>query len=174
MVFRTRFVVDSFSLLNSEGDFATTKTALEFIAKFQREDGKIPHEISQGASFVDWFKAYPYAYASADATPLYIVAMNDYVTSSGDVEFARDELGASAEAYEFLQSTYDAAGFPQEFWRRAWLGRRWAAAARGEEFYQSGAAAEALRALAHLSRLTGKDDMTQDHWMRSFESNRSY
>ena len=42
--------------LNAEGDFANTKTALEFVSKFQREDGKIPHEISQGANFVDWFK----------------------------------------------------------------------------------------------------------------------
>src|SRR5882757_9872458 len=33
--------------LNSIGDFATTRTAIEFISKFRREDGKIPHEISQ-------------------------------------------------------------------------------------------------------------------------------
>src|SRR5207302_9496124 len=31
--------------LNSEGDLASTRTALEFIANFQREDGKIPHEV---------------------------------------------------------------------------------------------------------------------------------
>src|SRR5256885_8131557 len=30
-----------------------SRTALAFISKFQREDGKIPHEISQGANFVD-------------------------------------------------------------------------------------------------------------------------
>jgi len=56
-------------------DFANARTALEFIGKYQREDGKIPHEISQGANFVQWFKDYPYPYASADATPLYIIAM---------------------------------------------------------------------------------------------------
>ena len=37
-----------------------------------------------GGEFVDWFKKFPYAYASADATPLYIIAMNDYVVQSGD------------------------------------------------------------------------------------------
>jgi len=42
--------------LNSAGDFANARTALEFIGKYQREDGKIPHEISQGANFVQWFK----------------------------------------------------------------------------------------------------------------------
>ncbi len=62
--------------LDAEGDFATTRTALEFISKYQRADGKIPHEISQGASFVNWFTDYPYGYASADATPVYIIAAN--------------------------------------------------------------------------------------------------
>jgi hypothetical protein len=36
--------------LNSYGDFATTRDALDFLKKFQRADGKIPHEISQSAS----------------------------------------------------------------------------------------------------------------------------
>ena len=39
--------------LNAEGDFANAKASLEFISKFQRADGKIPHEISQGANFVE-------------------------------------------------------------------------------------------------------------------------
>jgi glycogen debranching enzyme len=143
--------------LNSEGDFATTKTALEFIAKFQREDGKIPHEIAQGASFVDWFKAYPYAYASADATPLYVIGVDDYVTSSGDVEFAKTNWAHIAKAYEFLRSTYNANGFPRNFG----VGHGWVEGGPllpiESEFYQSGLAAAAIRSLAHLSQLTGKD-----------------
>jgi glycogen debranching enzyme len=143
--------------LNSEGDFATTKTALEFIAKFQREDGKIPHEIAQGASFVDWFKGYPYAFASADATPLYIVAVDDYVTASGDVEFAKSNWEHILRAYAFLRSTYNANGFPKNFG----VGHGWIEGGPllpiESEFYQSGAAVAAIRALAHLSQLTGKD-----------------
>lgn len=143
--------------LNSEGDFATTKTALEFIAKFQREDGKIPHEIAQGASFVDWFKGYPYAYASADATPLYIVAADDYVTTSGDVEFAKANWAHITKAYEFLRSTYDSNGFPKNYG----VGHGWIEGGPllpiESEFYQSGLAVAAIRALAHLSELTGKD-----------------
>src|ERR1700737_4152824 len=64
--------------LDAAGDFATTRTALDFLSKYQRADGKVPHEISQGAPFVPWFNNFPYAYASADATPLYIITMNDY------------------------------------------------------------------------------------------------
>ena len=56
--------------LDSEGDFSDARTALELLAKYQRADGKIPHEISQSAGLVDWFGEYPYGYAAADATPL--------------------------------------------------------------------------------------------------------
>ena len=101
--------------LNASGDFSNSRMALEFISKYQREDGKIPHEISQGASFVNWFKGYPYPYASADATPLYIIAINDYVLESGDTGFAKEKWESLRRAYEFLKSTYDARGLPQNF-----------------------------------------------------------
>jgi glycogen debranching enzyme len=38
--------------LNSEGDFAGTRTALAFLMKYQRADGKVEHEISQSAAQV--------------------------------------------------------------------------------------------------------------------------
>lgn len=148
--------------LNSIGDFATTRTALEFVAKYQRDDGKIPHEISQGASFVDWFKDYPYGFASADATPLYIIAVSDYVERSGDVEFARQKWDSLWKAYQFLRSTYDAQNFPQNFG----IGHGWVEGGPllpvKTEFYQSGLGLEALRALARLARLVGKDDIGKE------------
>src|SRR5439155_15537558 len=61
--------------LDAEGDFATARATLEFLANYQRSDGKIPHEISQSASLLPWFTSFPYGYASADATPLYIIAL---------------------------------------------------------------------------------------------------
>ncbi len=148
--------------LNSAGDFATTRTALEFVGKFQREDGKIPHEISQGASLVPWFKDFPYGYASADATPLYIIAANDYVVRSGDVEFARRKWDSLWKAYEFLRSTYDAQNLPQNFG----FGHGWVEGGPllpvETEFYQSGLGLEALRSLANLASLAGKDDARKD------------
>src|SRR5260370_22887568 len=98
--------------LDAAGDFATTRTALQFISKYQREDGKMPHEIAQAANFVPWFKDFPYGYASADATPLYIIAMNDYLTESGDVAFAKEKWDSVWKAYQFLRSTYDEQGVP--------------------------------------------------------------
>jgi len=144
--------------LNAAGDFANTKTALEFVSKFQRADGKIPHEISQGANFVDWFKGYPYPFASADATPLYVIAVNDYVVNSGDTAFAKEKWASLWKAYQFLKSTYDPRGLPQNFG----IGHGWVEGGPllpvKSEFYQSGLGAEALRALANLARFGGQAD----------------
>lgn len=143
--------------LNASGDFATTRTALQFISKYQRDDGKMPHEIAQAANFVPWFKDFPYGYASADATPLYIIAMNDYVSESGDVAFAKEKWDSIWKAYEFLRSTYDEQGFPKNFG----IGHGWVEGGPllpvKSEFYQSGLGVEALRALSNLARLTGQD-----------------
>ena len=143
--------------LDASGDFATTRKALEFIAKYQREDGKIPHEIAQGANFVSWFNDYPYAYASADATPLYIITMHDYVLESGDTAFAQAKWDSIWKAYQFLRSTYDRQGLPQNFG----FGHGWVEGGPllpvKTELYQSGLGAEALRALNNLARLAGKE-----------------
>jgi len=147
--------------LDAEGDFATTRTALEFISKYQRADGKIPHEISQGASFVNWFTDFPYAYASADATPLYIIAANDYVTESGDTAFARKKWESLWKAYQFLRSTYDAQGLPQNFG----FGHGWVEGGPllpvKTELYQSGLGAQALSALSSLAHFADKDDVSK-------------
>ena len=148
--------------LNAEGDFATTRTALEFISKYQREDGKVPHEIAQGANFVAWFKDFPYPYASADATPLFMIAMNDYVTQSGDVAFAREKWDNLWRAYQFLRSTYDSQGFAQN----SGVGHGWVEGGPllpvKTEFYQSGLGVEALRSLSNLAGLLDKDDVKKE------------
>jgi glycogen debranching enzyme len=148
--------------LNAAGDYPTTRTAIDFISNYQREDGKIPHEIAQGASFVPWFKDYPYPYASADATPLFIIAMNDYVSQSGDVEFARAKWDNVWRAYQFLRSTYDAQGFAQN----AGIGHGWVEGGPllpvRTEFYQSGLGVEALRSVSNLAGLVGKDDVKKE------------
>src|SRR5207248_4856122 len=141
----------------AEGDFPTTRIALDFLSKYQRPDGKIPHEISQGANFVNWFKDYPYAYASADATPLYIIAMNDYVVHSGDADFVKAKWDSLWKAYQFLKSTYDTQNLPQNFG----IGHGWVEGGPllpvKTELYQSGLGAEAIHALAELAHLTGQE-----------------
>lgn len=147
--------------LNAEGDYSTTRTALDFISKFQREDGKVPHEISQSASLVPWFKDYPYSYVSADATPLFILAMNDYALQSGDLAFARDKWDNVWRAYQFLRSTYDAQGFAQNIG----IGHGWVEGGPllpvKNEYYQAGLGVAALRALSNLAGLLGKEEVSK-------------
>ena len=145
--------------LDAIGDFSTTRTALDFISKYQRDDGKVEHEVSQSATLVAWFKDFPYPYASADATPLFILAMNDYVSSSGDVQFATAHWDNVWRAYQFLRSTYDEQGLPKNFG----VGHGWVEGGPllpvNTESYQSGLGAAALNALANLARLAGKADV---------------
>src|SRR5882724_11036792 len=147
--------------LDAVGDFATTRTALDFLSKFQREDGKVPHEIAQSASLVSWFKDYSYGFASADATPLFIVAMDDYVRHSGDTDFAKSKWDNLEKAYNFLRSTYDAQGLPKNFG----VGHGWIEGGPllpvKNELYQSGVGAEALRALSNLARVTGQEELSK-------------
>jgi glycogen debranching enzyme len=147
--------------LNAEGDFATTRTAIDFISKYQRQDGKVPHEISQSASLVPWFKDYPYPYVSADATPLFIIAMNDYAMQSGDVAFANAKWDNLWRAYQFMRSTYDSQGFAQNLG----IGHGWIEGGPllpvKNEYYQAGLAIEALRALSNLAHLVGKEDVSK-------------
>jgi glycogen debranching enzyme len=91
--------------ISSYGDLDTVRQSLEFLRKRQRADGKMMHELSQGAGFIRWFEDYGYGYYHADTTPLYIVAVRDYVRASGDAAFARDFWPSMQKAYDYCAST---------------------------------------------------------------------
>jgi glycogen debranching enzyme len=91
--------------INSYGDFRSVRTALEFLKKFQRADGKIPHEISQSASLIPWFTDYEFPWASADATPLYVIAHADYWRTTGDTAFLKANWDSILKAYRFSEAT---------------------------------------------------------------------
>ena len=147
--------------LNSEGDYSTSRTALDFVSKFQREDGKVPHEISQSASLVPWFKDFPYPWASADATPLFILAMQDYARQSGDLSFVREKWDNLWRAYQFLKSTYDSQGLAQNLG----VGHGWVEGGPllpvKNEYYQAGLGVAAAGALADLAGSVGRADISQ-------------
>jgi glycogen debranching enzyme len=86
--------------INGYGDFALSKAELEFLIHRQRADGKIMHEYSQTAAAIDW-QAFSYMYAAADSTPLFLLAMEDYVKASGDVAFLTANRDAVEKAWAF-------------------------------------------------------------------------
>jgi glycogen debranching enzyme len=86
--------------VNGYGDFALSKAELEFLIHRQRADGKIMHEYSQTAAAIDW-QAFPYMYAAADSTPLFLLAVEDYVKASGDTAFLTANREPIEKAWAF-------------------------------------------------------------------------
>ena len=89
--------------IDGYGDFSLSRSELEFLLRRQRDDGKIMHEWSQTADAIDW-RTFPYMYAAADATPLFLLATLDYVRHSGDVGFLTTHRDAIEKAWEFETS----------------------------------------------------------------------
>src|SRR5262249_53682732 len=142
--------------INSYGDFSSTRAALDFLKKFQREDGKIPHEISQSAGLIPWFKDYRYGWASADATPLYIIAHADYWRTSGDLDFIKRNWDSIVNAYRFTAATdTDGNGLIEN----TKVGHGWVEGGAlyppHEEIYMQGLWIEALVGLAEMADAVG-------------------
>jgi glycogen debranching enzyme len=83
--------INSFAM-SATGLWPDVAQGLRFLARYQREDGKIPHEVSQAAGRLPWFDGtFPYTYYHADTTPYWIVAVWRYWLASGD-DALLDEL----------------------------------------------------------------------------------
>src|SRR5262249_16380418 len=84
-----------------------------------------------------------------------------YVVESGDVAFVQQNWDSLWKAYQFLKSTYDSQGLPQNFG----FGHGWVEGGPllpvKTEFYQSSLGAEALSALANLAHFAGKEEITK-------------
>jgi glycogen debranching enzyme len=93
--------------VNSYGDKTLARQVLEFLAKRQRADGKMMHEYSLTADNLhgdlNW-ATLGYEYAAADATPLFIMAVADYVRTTGDLDFLRAYWSEVKKAYDFDRS----------------------------------------------------------------------
>ena len=87
------------------GDFEKSRRAIEFLQKFQRDDGKMAHEISQSAGYIEWFKDYPYAYIHADTSPFYIVAAGEYLSRTGDRDFIIRSYPSLKRAFDWSAAT---------------------------------------------------------------------
>ena len=144
----------------SYGDWQTTRAALEFLRKFQRADGKIPHEVSQSASLLPWFTDYPYPWDSADATPLYVVAHADYFRASGDRKFLRENWESIVKAYRWAEATdTDKNGLVEN----TTFGHGWVEGGDlyppHEEIYQQGVWIAAARAVGELAAALNDDEL---------------
>jgi glycogen debranching enzyme len=83
------------------GQWAAAADGLRFLARHQREDGKIPHEVSQAAGVVPWFEKYPYAYMHGDTTPFWLLALWRHWKASGDAALLAESWPAARRAWSW-------------------------------------------------------------------------
>jgi glycogen debranching enzyme len=140
--------------VNSYGDKNLAKQALEFLAKRQRPDGKIMHEFSLTADDLhgdlDW-ATLGYEYAAADATPLFIMAVADYIRTTGDLDFLRTHWDQIKKAYEF-DRTHDTDGVYDNSQGTGWV-EAWPPKLPHQEIYLAALDQASARAIAEMANL---------------------
>lgn len=96
--------INSFAMTGAGLAALVREGVFRFFAKYQRADGKITHEISQGAGHVDWF-SYPYPFYHGDTTPFWILAFGEYWRQTGDTALVRELWPNLKRAYEWSRKT---------------------------------------------------------------------
>ena len=91
-------MINTFAM-DALGQWELVAEELAFLARYQRDDGKITHEISQAAAHIDWFDTYPYAYYHADTTPYWMFALYQYWRASADDDLLRELWPAYRRAW---------------------------------------------------------------------------
>lgn len=145
--------------VNGYGDFGLAKSELEFVIKRQRADGKIMHEYSQTASQIDWLQ-FPYMYAAADSTPLFLLAMLDYVRASGDLDFFKAHKDAVEKAWAFETDPAhdtDHDGIYDNSQGTGWV-ESWPGGMPRQEIYLALLDQQASQAYGELQKLLGNQD----------------
>lgn len=150
--------ITSWAFLDA-GEAASLKEAFRFLEKYQRNDGAMPHEISQSATLVNWFNKYPYPYIHPDSSLWYLIAMGHFYHFTGDKEFVRQSWPHIFKAYEYCLSIMDPGDgllvIPKDAWGSMELtGFSKDAAMAGEWI-------AALRAMCDLSQLVGDSALSE-------------
>lgn len=96
--------INSFAMTGAGQGPLVRDGALQFFARYQRADGKITHEISQGAGRVDWF-SYPYPYYHGDTTPYWVLAVGEYWRQTADTALVRTLWPNLRRAWAWSRST---------------------------------------------------------------------
>ncbi len=137
--------------VNSYGDFELTRHAIDFLLAHQRADGKMMHEYSQTAALTDWADM-PYLYASADATPLFLMQMQDYLRTSGDTAYLAAHWDSVRRAYDFM-ARHRENGLYSNSEGTGWV-EDWPDPRPQQEIYLAALDVQASRAASSLARVS--------------------
>ena len=138
--------------VNSYGNFALSREAMDFLFAHQRVDGKVMHEVSQTANLVDWVHL-PYLYAAADSTPLLVMQVEDYVRTSGDTEYLKAHWDAVRRAYGFTRA-HTTEGVYDNTQGTGWV-EEWQPRMPHQEIYLAALDAESSQSMERLAGLMG-------------------
>jgi glycogen debranching enzyme len=94
------------------GNFEFAKSSLEVLAENQSENGLIPNFITLDGKC---------DYNSADATPLWIIALNKYVECSGDLNFLERMKESLLKALNWYRKNSDENGLVSNGSRQTWM-----------------------------------------------------
>jgi glycogen debranching enzyme len=146
--------------VNSYGDYQLARDELSFLIKRQSAEGKMIHEWAQTADLVDW-KSLPYAYASADANALFLMASEDYLKISADTQFIQANWGAIKKTWTFETShDSDGDGIYENTQGSGWV-ESWPPGMPHQEIYLAALDQQASTAMAGLARATGHSEVAQ-------------
>jgi glycogen debranching enzyme len=147
--------------VNSYGDFQLTRNELAFLIHRQSPEGKIMHEWAQTSDLVEW-QSLPYEFASADATPLLIMAVNDYLAVSGDQAFVKANWDALLRAWNFERShDSDGDGIYENTEGTGWV-ESWPPGMPHQEVYLAVLDQQASQAFARLARAAKHPELSQE------------
>ena len=147
--------------VNSYGDFRLTRDELEFLLRRQSPEGQIIHEWAQTADLVDW-KSLPYVFASSDATPLLLMAANDYLQISGDTAFLKMHWTSLEKAWEFERShDSDGDGIYENTEGSGWV-ESWPPGLPHQEIYLAALDQQASTAFSNIAKATGHAQLADD------------
>ena len=153
--------------INSYGDFSLTRKALDFLLRRQRADGKIMHEFSQAAESIDW-KNTPYFYASADSTPLLIMSVWDYVRTSGDTGYLKQNWPALLKAWNFMSRHEGKDGIYANSEGTGWV-ESWPPGMPAEEIYMAAVDRQAADAMSRLAAVMNDPRLSSDAYKKASE-----
>src|SRR5215475_236738 len=152
--------------VNSYGDFQLARDQLEFLMHRQSPEGKIIHEWSQTADLVDW-RSLPYPFASADATPLFLMAANDYLQVSGDQGFLNQHWDSFEKAWNFERShDSDGDGIYENTEGTGWV-ESWVPKLPHQEIYLAALDQQASAAFSNIANSTGHTKLAAEATQRA-------
>lgn len=164
------------------GQHELVRQGLGFFARYQREDGKIAHEISHAAGRLPWFDRHPYTWFHGDTTPFWLRAVLAYWLACADTAFVRDEWARIRKAYEWCRSTdtdgdglmehpsagagaIEVGGLGEALWSDIYLSGVWVAALSAMRALATAMDDDALAANADATYRRARESLKTRFWL---------